>query len=141
MVEEFYPADLVERSQALYEEVKRWAIDRGQITVIGGWAVYEHVDPVRAQRSRDLDLVFRSEARLQEFADRMPDWDLTWKTSGRRTFKACRLEGGESGEILVDIYTTGVFWRGLFGRQAAQNVKSVPNRGSSRAFHSFSTTR
>lgn len=128
MVEEFYPEDLVQRSQQLYEQVKAWGLEAGEVTVIGGWAVYEHVEPTRAQRSRDLDLLFHTEQRLKDFAARMPDWGLAWQQDGRRTFKACQLRDKETSEIAVDVFTDGVFWRSLFGRQAAQNVKDAQDQ-------------
>lgn len=56
--------------------MKVWGTRMGGVTVFGGWAVYEHVDPVRAQRSRDLDLLFHTERRLKDFAAKMPDWSL-----------------------------------------------------------------
>lgn len=126
---EFYPEALTARSLELYQQVRGWAEDRGGITLIGGWAVYELVEPLRAQRSRDLDLVLHTADTLHAFSARLPEWGLTWRSSGRSRFKDCHFRDDEDRRIMVDVFTTRPFAKGLFGRQANTNLKDAAGQG------------
>jgi hypothetical protein len=53
---EYYAFDALKRSRRLYEAIKAWAEPRHDITLIGGWAVYELVAEPYGMQSRDVDI-------------------------------------------------------------------------------------
>lgn len=73
---DYYPPKLTAQSRILYQQLRAWAEPRGDIGLIGGWAVVELVDPQVALPSRDVDLVFRTPQALEEFHAKAPEWGL-----------------------------------------------------------------
>lgn len=47
---EHYDFETLQISRRLYEKIRAWAT-RGGVTLIGGWAVHEHVKPPMAHNS------------------------------------------------------------------------------------------
>lgn len=127
---EFYPAELVARSRELWELVKAWGAGRDDVTALGGWATFELVDPEQAQQSKDVDLLFRSQAALDGFRKRMPEWNLVWRRKGRTTFKDCHFKDDSERRIVVDVFTTEPsIGAKLFAMQSGTNVKPAPKEG------------
>lgn len=127
---EFYPDELVARSRDLWERVKTWASPRDDVTALGGWAVYECVDPDLAQQSKDVDLLLHSQAALDGFRKLMPECDLVWRRKGRTTFKDCHFKDDPKRRIVVDIFTTDPsIGATLFDMQSGTNLKPARYEG------------
>ena len=50
---EYYPPETLALSRLLYDEVKAWATARGDVTIVGDWAVHELVAQDYRMQSRD----------------------------------------------------------------------------------------
>lgn len=126
---EWYHARLLTESRRIYDTIRTWAENRGRgVTIIGGWAVYERVDPVVAQQSRDLDLILHDQDAVDDFGARLDDWDLTWGRSDKGVPKAARRKRDKEREILVDVFTAQPMAR-PFGGHAFENVKDPKGQG------------
>jgi hypothetical protein len=129
-VAEFYPEELVKRSHELWEAFKTWGSARTDLTALGGWAVYELVNPTLAHQSKDVDLLFHSQAALDDFRRRMPGWHLAWRRKGRTTFKDCHFKDDPERRIVVDVFTTdSSIGASLFSMQKGTNVKTATYQG------------
>lgn len=127
---EHYPADILARTRALYQDVQEWAAGRGDVTIIGGWAVHHHVEPHRAMQSRDVDLVLHSEDALRKLLQELPRWDLRLRRTGRKTFPDAHFKDEDPLVFRLDLFTTATndTWMRVFGRQGVANVKQAPKR-------------
>lgn len=132
MADEFYPAESTAFSKRLYQELKDQADELGKVTILGGWAVYEHVDPVRAQESQDLDLLIHDQATWDEVIPRLVRQGFRWRQLGRRV-RDQRLEHRDHDHVAVDIfYGTDVdndLLRRHFGTRWTANRKDQPFEG------------
>lgn len=129
---EFYAEGTLATSRRLYETIGPWAKHRSDVTLIGGWAVYELVNPARAMQSRDIDLIFHNQAALLAFDQRLPEWGLAWRTHGRNRFNDCHLADDPEKNIVVDVFLDHPFEQRLFkGRKAAMGlaIKSADGNG------------
>ena len=119
---EFYPEALTARSWELYRRIKAWGQRRSDATLIGGWAVFELVTPGEGVRSRDIDVVLQSPDALWDFDAHCKEWNLVWRTRGRRPFKELRFPDDE--EIVVDAFTTDAeIGAAKFGMHKVENCK------------------
>lgn len=125
---EHYSKETLGRTKDLYATISTWAKARGDVSVIGGWAVYEHVEPGKAMQSRDVDIVMHSEAALQDLWARTSDWNLVWRTKGRSTFPDAHFKDEEPLIFRLDVFTTQTnpTWDNGFRRHGAGNVKQCP---------------
>lgn len=82
---EHYDGRTLARTLDLYRATRTWAEERRDVTIIGGWAVYEMVEEGHAMQSRDVDLVLHSEEALRDLLSLLPKWDLKLRRSGRKT--------------------------------------------------------
>jgi hypothetical protein len=127
---EFCPEELVRQSRQLWESVKTWGSARDDVTALGGWAVYELVDPKMAHQSKDVDLLFHSQSAFDAFRKCMPRWHLTWRGKGRTVFKDCHFKTDPQRRIVVDVFTTdSSIGASLFAMQSGTNVKPATYRG------------
>lgn len=101
---EFYDEATLAVSRRLYDAISRWAQPRGDITLLGGWAVHELVKPGRAMQSRDIDIIFHDNDALLAFDQAMPAWNLQWRTHGRNRFNDCHLMDDPTRTIVVDVF-------------------------------------
>jgi hypothetical protein len=128
---EFYPEDILRTSRRLFDEVSAWGSKRGDVTLIGGWAVHELVNPMFAQQSRDVDLVMHTQDALMAFDALLPQLGLQWRAKGRNTFNDCHIMGDAAHEIVVDVFKgtdfPDVIFRGLKARRGLI-VKPWPER-------------
>lgn len=131
MADEFYPAESTAFSKRLYQELKDQADDLGKVTILGGWAVHEHVDPVRAQESQDLDLLIHDQATWDEVIPRLVREGFRWRSLGR--VRDQRLEHRDHDHVAVDIfYGTDVdndLLRRHFGTRWTANLTDRPFEG------------
>lgn len=129
--EPFYAADSTAFTKEVYEELKAAAPTLGRVTLLGGWAVFEHVDPVHAQESQDIDvLVHDDEA-----------WDATVRFFVRRGFRwrplgrvrDARLVHPDHGHVGVDVFfgpeVDADRLRRHFGTRWNANRKDLPFEG------------
>lgn len=125
---EHYDAETLRVSRRLYEDIRTWG-QGGGVTLIGGWAVHERVDPLVAQQSRDVDLVIHDETTLLAFDQRLKGWGLQWRRHGRNRFNDCHLIDDESRTIRVDVFKASPFEERLFKgprMHGAPLVKRIP---------------
>lgn len=125
---EFHDADVLTTSRRLYENIRDWA-HRGGVTLVGGWAIYEQVDPVVAQQSRDIDIIIHNKQTLMDFNNRLHQWNLQWRKKGRNTFNDCHLIDDEPKNIYVDVFKATNFDESLLGGPRvpkASMVKTPP---------------
>lgn len=127
---EHYTEDVLQRTRRLYEDVRGWARSRDDVSIIGGWLVYEHVEPGHAQQSRDVDIALHSEAALKDVLHRMPGWGLVLRKSGRKTFPDAHFPDEGPLAFRLDLFTTKAnpTWDWVFGRHGFHHIKEVPNR-------------
>lgn len=125
---EHYSAKELGQTKALYEAIKQWATDRGDVSIIGGWAVYEHVAPRHAMQSRDVDIVLHSEEALQHLNGNLRGLGLEWRVKGRKRFPDAHFLDEDPLTFRLDAFTskTNPTWDRLFGRYGADNIKSAP---------------
>ena len=121
---EYYPIPTLAESRALYAQIRSWAAIRGDVSIVGGWPVYELVQHDYRMQSRDTDIVLQSPASLTDLLAHLPAWGLELRRKGRRVFPDCTLKGKR--EIVLDILTDGTFdATDIFGRSPIL-VKAVP---------------
>lgn len=126
---EFYSPSDVERSARLYSSVREWGLQRKDVTLIGGWAVYELVEDTARIQSRDLDLVLHDERALKAFEARFEEWGLAWRRSGRTVFKECRFRDAEPFPPIIDVFTSSLdIGAAFFTTQKATNVKPAKDQ-------------
>lgn len=126
---EWYDQRLLTESRRLYDTIRAWAENRGHgVTIIGGWGVYERVDPVVAQQSRDLDLILHDQDAVDDFGAHLDDWDLTWGHSDKGVPKAVHRRSDDERDILFDVFTARPMAR-PFGGHAFENVKDPQDQG------------
>ena len=125
---EHYSASVLGQTKALYDAMKQWAADRGDVSIIGGWAVYELVTQRHAMQSRDVDIVLHSEEALQDLNGHIRDWNLAWRVKGRKRFPDAHFRDEDPLVFRLDAFTTkpNPTWDRLFGRHGAGNTKSCP---------------
>ena len=127
---EHYDARVLARTKELYQQIRAWAIARGDVSLIGGWAVYEHVAPGKAKQSRDVDIVLHSEAALNDLVLRIGGWNLAWRPAGRKLrFPDAHFKDEDPLVFRLDVFTSqsNATWDSLFGRQGAGNIKACPS--------------
>lgn len=95
------------------------------MTVIGGWAVHELVDPAVAQQSRDVDIVLHSAEDLQFFHEHLPTWKLTWRMSTLRDGLGCYHLEDETKSIVVDVFAADWFQYDIEGVPPAPLIKAL----------------
>ncbi len=128
--DEFYDAVALRVSKELYEKIRAWALAAGGVTIIGGWAVYELVEPGYQRQSRDVDIVLHSQAALDSFNSQINGWGLRWRTHGRDTFKECCFIDGPDFPPIVDVFTTDPsIGQRRFQVNAGSNIKEAPGQG------------
>lgn len=128
---EHYPEEVLRRTRGLYETIRSWAEGRDDVSIIGGWLVHEHVDPVVAQQSRDVDIVLHSEEAFSDCLVRLPGWGLALrrKSSGSlQVFPDAHFMDEDPLVFRLDLLTTQATpkWQRWFGRRGANNIKIVP---------------
>lgn len=109
---EHYDEAALRRARGLYRAVRAWAKERGEVSVIGGWLVYEHVDPGHAQRSRDVDIALHSEDALQDAMRHLPGWGLVLRRKGRSTFPDAHFKDEHPLVFRLDLLPWGRTRRG-----------------------------
>lgn len=60
MTTPFYPKDVTRFSRDVLEGLHRIAQETGGVSLLGGWAVFELVDPAHGQESQDIDVVIHT---------------------------------------------------------------------------------
>ncbi len=125
---EHYSAKALGRTKALYDSIRAWTTTRSDVSIIGGWAVYEHVEPGHAMQSRDVDIVLHTEDALLDLNRHIPQWNLRWRTKGGKRFPDAHFSDEDPLIFRLDVFTTKTnpTWTQRFGRQGAGNVKSCP---------------
>ena len=125
---EHYDARILARTKELYQAIRAWAIARGGVSLIGGWAVYEHVVPGKAKQSRDVDIVLHSEAALHDLQGMIPKFGLAWRLTGRKMYPDAHFQDEDPLIFRLDVFTSqsNPTWDSLFGRQGADNIKACP---------------
>lgn len=111
---EYYPAEILAQSRKLYERIKSWATDRTDVTLVGGWAVYELVAEPYGMLSRDVDLIMHDQEALTAFSQMLPGWNLRWRTKGRNRFNDCQEIDDPQKTIVVDVFKDHAFDENLF---------------------------
>jgi len=127
---EHYDAETLRISHDLYDKIRDWG-QRGGVTLIGAWAVYGHVQELRAQQSRDVDLIIHDVNALMDFDRQLKSWGLTWRVKGRTRFNDCHLIGDDLRNIRVDIFKATNFEDRLFkgpAMRGANLVKASPTK-------------
>jgi hypothetical protein len=112
---EHYDAETLRISRDLYDRIRVWGLEHGGVTLIGGWAVYEHVQSLKAQQSRDVDLIIHNRETLMDFDQKLKSWGLQWRSIGRTRFNDCHLIGDAPMNIRVDIFKDSAFEENLLG--------------------------
>lgn len=125
MTKEHYDPEILKQSRKLYEQIRPWVWGRRDVTLIGGWAMFELVDPDRAQQSRDVDLVMQSRDALFDFARQMDTWGLIWRRRGRTTFNDCVLRNDPKRQIVVDVLLRRELPNVMFGGPRMRGVPTV----------------
>lgn len=125
MSTEYYDPQVLERSRRLYEQIRPWVWGRSDVTLIGGWAVFELVDPDHALQSRDVDLVMHTMEALTEFNRSMKEWGLVWRRWGRTRFNDCIMRDDPKKEIVVDVLQGNDFRHSFFGGHRMWGVETV----------------
>ncbi len=125
---EHYSAKQLARTKGLYDNVREWAETRGDVSIIGGWAVYEHVESGFAMQSRDVDIVLHTEDAFLDLCKQMPDWDLVWRTKGRKRFPDAHFKDEDPLHFRLDAFAAKAWgaWNKAFGRYGAGNIKTCP---------------
>lgn len=111
---EYYPHEILARSRRLYEEIRSWAQPRIDVTLIGGWAVYELVAEPHGMQSRDVDLIMHDHEALTAFNQMLPEWNLKWRQRGRNRFNDCHEIDDPEKTIVVDVFKDHAFEENLF---------------------------
>lgn len=101
----FYDPRLTDLAYQVFRNVENWARNGGGVTVVGGWAVHELVNPEVAQQSRDVDVVLHSTEDLRFFQQHLPAWKLAWRESNLRDGLGCYHLDDETRTIVVDVFT------------------------------------
>ncbi len=125
---EHYDPRILVRTKELYQAIRAWAIARGDVSLIGGWAVYEYVAAGKAKQSRDVDIVLHSEAALHDLQGMIPKFGLAWRVTGRKMYPDAHFQDEDPLIFRLDVFTSQAnpTWDGLFGRQGAGNIKACP---------------
>lgn len=126
---DYYPPALTVNSRILYETLRRWAEQRRDVSIIGGWAVVARVTPDAALPSRDVDLVFRSPEALAAFQKRAEGWKLypTLDKQDNRIIYA--YTDDPTGTTVVDIFTTDTWGQAFFPRTTNVLTKRISFTG------------
>jgi hypothetical protein len=125
---EHYTKEALGRTKTLYEAIRAWASARGDVSLIGGWAVYELVAPGKAKQSRDVDIILHSQEALHDLQGEIPGWNLAWRMSGRRMYPDAHFQDEDPLVFRLDVFTrtSNPTWEKLFGRNGANNIKDAP---------------
>lgn len=113
----------------MYEQIKPWAEHRGDVTLIGGWAVYELVAPPYRMQSRDIDLIMHNGPALEAFQLELPKWGLKWREKGRNRFSDCHLKEDPDKNIVVDVFKDHHFAERVFKGIKARGGVGVKSAG------------
>lgn len=126
---DYYPAELTANSRRLYETLRRWAEERGDVSLIGGWAVVALVTPEHALQSRDIDLVFRTKEALADFQQRADVWKLRPSLDKQDNRIVYTHTEDPTGATVVDVFTTGTWGREFFPPHTNVLTKQLPFDG------------
>lgn len=125
----YYPAALTARSKTLYETLRAWAEPRGDVTIIGGWAVVALVAAEAIVPSRDVDLVFRTKQALADFQQQAPIWTLEPSLDQQDNRIVYAYKQDPTGTTVVDIFTTDDWGRAFFPKNTNVLTKELPFAG------------
>lgn len=126
---DYYPAELTAKSRRLYETLRQWAEERGDVSIIGGWAVVALVAPESALQSRDVDLVFRTREALADFQKRAEGWGLEQSLDKQDNRIVYAYKDDPTRTIVVDVFTTGNWGREFFPPRTNVLTKQLPFKG------------
>lgn len=135
MAREFYIAASTAVAKRVYESLKANASDLGRVSVIGGWAVFELVEPQVAMESRDVDILIHDDQAWVPTISHITRQDFAWSKRGRMRDRRLVLRGSERDEDApaVDVFYTSAVDHGrlqrLFGMGWVDNMKDLPYSG------------
>lgn len=131
MADEFHPATTTAVSKRLYQDLKDESESLGKLTVLGGWAVYEHVHPARAQESQDVDVLIHDQATWDEVVPFFVRRGFRWRPLGR--VRDQRLVHPDHAHVAVDVFygrdVDNDVLRRHFGTRWTANRKDLPYEG------------
>lgn len=134
MAPEFYPAAETAITKRMYADLKEQAAAGrvGRITILGGWAVYELVDPLHAYESLDIDVLIRDQESWAPAIGFFLDRGFRWRKITER-MRDQRLEHPAHENVAVDVFydrrVNSETLRTMFGTRWVPGFKEMADEG------------
>jgi hypothetical protein len=134
LAREFYLAASTALTKKFYADLQAAGPRLGKVSAIGGWAVYELVEPRFAMESLDVDILIHDTATWTPTIRFIRDQGFVWRKVGRSFDRRLVLPGHENDDgPAVDVFYSNAvdqdLLQNLFGVSWTANMKEMPYTG------------